>query len=531
VSREGRYLALLIVMLLAAGNAFSQISPGELSNPHSKLEGISNCTQCHVLGNKQTNEKCLACHTEISERISAGKGYHSSREVASKQCSGCHSEHNGKNFQLIRLDDQKFDHKLTGYTLSAPHAKKDCRDCHAPKNISDVRLKSRKNTYLGLKTECLNCHNDYHLRTLSSDCLKCHSENAFVPASKFNHDNARFRLAGKHRSVECLKCHKISTSEGKKFQQFTGMQYTNCASCHKDPHNNKFGQNCRQCHNEESFQVIQGNQKFDHNKTAFKLEGKHMIVNCKACHKGKFTDPLKHDHCSDCHADYHKGQFTKAGVTPDCAQCHNVSGYKNFAFTVEQHNTGAFPLKGAHLATPCYDCHKKQEQWSFRKIGVNCKDCHTDIHKNYIAEKFYPEGNCLICHNEGAWRDIKFDHSKTDFALSGAHVKTDCRSCHIKTYSTGTLQQTFAGLSKDCSECHKDNHHNQFEKNGTTICTQCHGTDSWKASAFDHNKTRFKLDGKHINVACEKCHKPKQEGTEQFVLYKLNDFRCESCHF
>ena len=69
----GKFSGIILVMLLSAYNLAAQISPGDLSNPHSNLEGISNCTQCHVLGNKQTNEKCLACHTEINERISAKK--------------------------------------------------------------------------------------------------------------------------------------------------------------------------------------------------------------------------------------------------------------------------------------------------------------------------------------------------------------------------------------------------------------------------------------------------------------------------
>jgi hypothetical protein len=530
--RSWKITGTVLIIILSVHNLAAQISPGDLSNPHSKLEGISNCTQCHVLGNKQTNEKCLACHIEINERISAQKGFHSSAEVKGKQCFNCHSEHNGKNFQLVRLDIQKFDHKLTGYTLSAPHARKDCKDCHASKHIGNPKLKSRKNTYLGVKTECLNCHNDYHLRTLSSVCLNCHTAEAFVPASKFSHDNAKFQLAGKHKTVECVKCHRINTTDGKKFQQFSGIQYTNCTSCHKDPHSNKFGQNCRQCHSEESFKVIQGTNKFDHNKTDYKLEGKHLIVNCKSCHKGKFTDPLKFDQCLKCHADYHKGQFVKDGITADCAQCHNVvDGFKLFSFTVDKHNEGAFPLKGSHLAIPCYECHKKQEQWSFRKIGLNCKDCHPDIHQNYIADKFYPEQNCKICHNEEGWSDVRFDHTKTAFPLTGAHNREKCRECHFKTYSTGTIQQTFSGLSKSCSECHTDRHRNQFEKNGVTACIDCHNTDNWKITNFDHNKTAFKLDGKHVSVPCAKCHKPQQEGSDYYVVYKIKEYKCESCHF
>ena len=323
----------------------------------------------------------------------------------------------------------------------------------------------------------------------------------------------------------------MTLSEGNKFQQFTGIQYVNCASCHNDPHKNKYGQNCRQCHSEESFQIIQGQSKFDHNKTAFRLEGKHMIVNCKSCHKGKFTDPLKHDKCADCHTDYHKQQFVKNGVEPDCSQCHNVNGFKQFSFTVSQHNEGGFPLKGAHLATPCYECHKKQETWSFRKIGINCVDCHQDIHKNLIDRKYYPDENCTVCHTVDRWADVRFDHVKTGFELTGAHAGTNCRKCHFKTYFTRTFQQSFTGLSQKCSECHTDKHHNQFEKNGVTTCTECHETDNWKPDRFDHNKTAFKLDGKHVNVPCYKCHKQQQEGSEYFVLYKIKDFKCESCHF
>ncbi len=349
----------------------------------------------------------------------------------------CHSEHNGKNFQLIRFDPAKFDHKLTGYRLSVPHARQECKVCHVLKNINDPKLKSKKVTYLGLNTDCLSCHEDYHLRTLSSSCLTCHTEEAFVPASKFNHKNAKFQLVGKHKSVDCIRCHKVEVIDGNKFQQFRGIQYNNCTSCHTDPHQNQFGQNCRQCHSEESFHIVSGIKNFDHNKTNFRLEDKHLIVNCKACHKNKFTDPLKHDLCSDCHSDYHNKQFVKNGIAPDCSQCHNVKGFTQFIFPVENHNLGRFPLKGAHSAIPCYECHKKQEQWNFREIGINCKDCHTDIHQPFIQSKYYPEAACKICHKENSWSEVSFNHSETDFKLTGAHQGLQCRVCHFRKNQEG----------------------------------------------------------------------------------------------
>jgi predicted CXXCH cytochrome family protein len=522
---------IVFISLLAYINVTAQISPGDLSNSHAHLDGLSNCTQCHVLGNKVSNDKCLLCHTEILSRVNALKGYHSSSEVKGKQCLTCHSEHNGKNFQLIRFDATKFDHKITGYILTAPHAKQDCKVCHNQKYITDQKLKAKKSTYLGLNTECLTCHADYHLKTLSPNCLNCHNPEAFKPATKFDHNNANFHLAGKHKSLDCQKCHKMIVSEGKKFQQFKGIQYSNCTSCHKDPHQNKFGQNCRQCHSEESFKVVSGNASFDHNKTSFKLEEKHLIVNCKACHKNKLTDPLKHDLCTDCHTDYHNKQFVKNGINPDCSKCHSVKGFNQTSFNIDNHNQGPFPLKGSHNAVPCFDCHKKQEKWSFREIGIKCVDCHTNIHLPYMQPKYYPGDNCLVCHNQDRWNGITFDHSKTDFSLTGAHAGKDCRICHFKKGTDGVPKQKFTGLSKNCSSCHTDNHFKQFDINGITDCLRCHGNDNWKASKFNHDNTQFRLDGKHANLACSKCHKPTRDGSSIYVRYKLKDFKCESCHF
>lgn len=521
----GVILAILLICFKISG----QISPGDLSNAHAHLEGLSNCTQCHVLGNKVSGEKCLVCHTEIKDRITTQKGYHASSEVKSKECIVCHSDHHGKNFRMIRFDTTKFDHNLTGFTLSVPHSKEKCLNCHNTKFISDQKIKTRKDSYLGLGTACLNCHEDYHRKTLSSDCLSCHSQDNFKQVPKFNHNNTRFRLAGKHETVDCSKCHKTETISGKKFQDFHVSQF-NCSDCHKDPHQNKFGQSCNQCHSEISFQIVKGVNGFDHNKTDYKLVDKHLTVNCKACHKTKFTDPLKFDLCTDCHTDYHKNQFAKNGMSPECSQCHSVKGFALFSYTLEQHNIGAFPIQGAHLAIPCTDCHKKSTEWNFRGIGINCKDCHKDIHQNQIEAKYYPDGNCNTCHITDGWDHINFDHSKTEFKLTGAHKNQNCKTCHFVKQADGTSQQKFSGLPVNCSACHADKHFKQFEKNGLTDCTACHNTEDWKTSLFDHNNAAFKLDGKHINVPCVKCHKPQQEGSTFYIKYKLKVFTCESCH-
>ena len=71
----------------------------------------------------------------------------------------------------------------------------------------------------------------------------------------------------------------------------------------------------------------------------------------------------------------------------------------------------------------------------------------------------------------------------------------------------------------------------QFENNEVTDCNRCHDAMSFKpAIKFDHNKTKFPLDGKHKDVACNKCHKTIQDKEIAYVLYTIKDFKCENCH-
>ncbi|MBK7215367.1 MAG: cytochrome C [Bacteroidales bacterium] len=509
----------------------SQISPGDLAKVHSHLEGMSNCTKCHILGEKVSNDKCLACHTELKSRISSNKGYHSSAEVKGKQCASCHSDHHGVNFQIIRFDKTKFNHALTGYKLIGAHSKKKCEDCHKPQYIKDAKIKAKKYTFLGMGTDCLSCHTDYHQKSLSSNCTDCHDNEKFKPATKFSHQKSGFKLTGKHQDVPCAECHKTSMRSGVKYQEFKGVKYANCTNCHKDAHDNKFGQKCSECHNTESFAAVGGVKNFDHSKTDFNLEGKHQAVSCKSCHKIKLTTPLLHKHCTDCHVDYHEKQFVKNGVSPDCSECHSVQGFKGSSFTIEKHNSSGFSLKGAHLATPCISCHKKETKWKFKEIGKNCKDCHENIHTGKISEKYYPEENCENCHTNNRWNQVEFDHKTTQFILEGAHETKTCRDCHFNKEVKGHANQAFKDLSMNCSDCHTDTHNQQFDENGKTDCKKCHNSIAFKPTvSFDHNKSQFPLDGKHSGLPCEKCHQPVTIGEATFILYKTKKIKCEDCH-
>lgn len=522
--------AIVLFLFLSVSGAFGQISPGELTKAHASLEGMSHCTQCHEVGKKVSSAKCLVCHKEIKELVDLNKGYHSSPEVKGKECFSCHNEHHGRNFAITRFDTTKFDHKNAGYELVGKHSTLGCKSCHKPELIKVKKSQKSSASYLGLGTGCLNCHEDYHQKTLSENCLTCHNNKSFKPVLGFDHKKTKYPLLGKHQTVDCSKCHKIADLNGKKFQKFSGIAFSNCTDCHKDVHENKFGSDCKKCHNEESFRKVVTSTGFNHGKTDYPLEGRHINVECKLCHKQSLTAKLKFSLCSDCHKDEHKGQFQKPGVSSDCKDCHSLEGFKTSLYTVERHNKGDFKLDGAHLATPCLACHKKETDWVFRGLKKSCVDCHENIHKNAIDAKYFGNQNCEKCHSTDVWTKVNFDHNSTDFKLTGKHAVVTCRQCHFKPGTDGTPVQKFAALNDRCLDCHNDVHNNQFDTKDNRSCTRCHDFEKWKPARINHDNTRFKLDGRHKDVACAKCHKEISDGKVRYIQYKFENIKCSSCH-
>ncbi|HLP03983.1 MAG TPA: cytochrome c3 family protein [Paludibacter sp.] len=526
-----RTLFILLTLFLWNIDASSQRTPGDLSQAHASLDGIGNCKKCHeTTNNKATSNQCLACHVEIKANMNARKGLHGSPEALSKSCVACHSEHHGRNFSIKRIDKRNFDHRRTGFALEGEHAKQACTACHNSKRISNPKFKNKPGTFMGLSKECLNCHTDFHQGKLSTKCNDCHGFDTFKKSIGFDHSTTRFPLLGQHKKVDCLKCHKTEIINGKVVQRFKGLAFSNCTACHQDVHKNKFGQDCKKCHTELSFHFNKSMKAFNHDKTAFKLIGQHKFVDCKECHKTSMTAPIKHDRCIDCHKDFHKGEFVRNGMNQDCSQCHTNQGFSPSTFTIERHNQTRFKLEGAHMATQCSSCHKKQNGWTFRKMGNNCVDCHKNIHEGRMADKFMQGGKCTNCHNVSSWKSVTFDHNQTRFKLDGGHQKAACSACHFRRNEMGRRVQLFAGTAKDCISCHNEPHRGQFAVNGKTDCQKCHTTSDWHKTTFDHNTSRFKLDGGHKGLKCGECHKPATDAKGKYIQYKFEDISCSKCH-
>ncbi|MCA9675057.1 MAG: hypothetical protein KC464_08485, partial [Myxococcales bacterium] len=177
------------------------------------------------------------------------------------------------------------------------------------------------------------------------------------------------------------------------------------------------------------------------------------------------------------------------------------------------------PLSAAHQDldgdSQCSNCHQAGKQ----VVAKLCLDCHKDLEKRIDAGKglhgvAYKGKACEGCHVEHYGRKAKLvrwpggdmsklDHDDTGWKLEGAHGTVKCLDCHTRKSSAG--KPTFLGASTSCNSCHKDPHTNRF---GST-CTKCHTERDWKEvdlDKFDHGLARFKLEGLHAEVACQKCH-------------------------
>lgn len=552
-----RVILLALMIAVRSGPLKAQISPGELSDAHASLEGMAYCTSCHAMAKNVSSEKCLECHGEIQTRMAARTGLHVLYQ--GRQCVECHKEHHGRNFPLIKFDLASFNHSTVGFTLQGAHLKLSCRQCHRRENVraEDVRKNSAalgRGTYLGLSGDCLSCHADTHRGQFSGSCLRCHMMDGWKPASRYDHNAAKFHLSGLHQKVECGTCHKKDATN---LVHYTGLQYALCSSCHHDPHEGRFKERCESCHTANGWnQVASG--RFDHATTQFPLRGRHAAVKCEQCHgvrKGKAGSALKivnFSRCTDCHADAHNGQLADRSDKGACEFCHDVNGFVPSNFTAEQHQRTRFPISGSHLAVPCRTCHSAEtvpakSVWKLRWTDPNrCESCHRDIHaKQFEAAAV---NGCEACHSTEGWKRVRYTHEHTRFPLRGKHLELACARCHL---ITGTLAegkgipvadtvQATADAPKRllrwpgpvlCTTCHRDVHRGQFAQKTANGCEGCHTTLGWDVLVFSHDRTDFPLTGGHAQVLCVKCHVVANKGTAQERrVYAGTPTQCADCH-
>ncbi|MBI5056495.1 MAG: hypothetical protein HZB61_07775, partial [Nitrospirae bacterium] len=566
---QGKIIVFVVFLLSCfSGASFADmISPGKLTKSHKNLDTIKKCISCHVLGQGISDSSCLSCHDKLVERIKKSKGLHA--QLNGKRCTECHIDHKGEDFNIMPLDKDNFDHEKTGFALKDKH-KTTCSSCH-----------KKEKTYLGLSQECLNCHTDVHRKTLPDNCLKCHNFTGWKNMS-FEHDkNSKFQLTGKHTEAKCEGCHPVVQVKGNKEKdgkvykvlQFKPIKSGSCTDCHNDIHKSIRDNKCESCHSTKGWKE----QTFDHNNAKlsdFKLEGSHSKVSCELCHpeekttvktNGKQVEKqvkkfklIAHALCNDCHFDIHKGQFKDK----KCDSCHTAQEkWKNTTFKHDSNEYKGFKLDGKHKEASCEKCHQRSETkfkefnksktataGKFKPVkSENCSDCHSDVHKELKDNK------CESCHSTKGWKEQTFDHNNaklSDFKLEGSHSKVSCELCHpeektiIKTNGIQVekvIKKIKPVAHALCSDCHFDIHQGQFKDKK---CDSCHTVqEKWKNITFKHDSNEykgFKLDGKHKEVACEKCHPRSETPFKEFnknktaAVGKLKPIKyekCNDCHF
>lgn len=557
----GRWLAMCALVLLApwaaAQNIESALAPGKLIQGHAKWD--EDCKACHVRFDRNAQDGlCMDCHKDVGQDVRSKAGFHGRQKP--QQCRNCHTDHKGRDARIASFDKRQFDHAATDFALRGKHPQVDCEKCHTPTH-----------KYRDAATDCNACHrkDDVHKSSLGPKCADCHNESNWKEA-KFDHDKTRFALTGKHVDTKCASCHKDkdykntpkacvschrdddNSAKGHKgqfgekcdtchdakawkpatFNHDADTKYplrfkhkaVKCASCHTAPlyktktsteciachqdddkHKGSLGRECGACHTEKSWKEM---AKFDHDKTAFPLLGKHDDIKCDACHKSaNYKEAPKE--CVACHRKDDKHEGT---LGDKCGACHGEKDWKTTTGRFD-HAKSKFPLTGGHAAAKvkCADCHRDIR--SYRKTPSDCFSCHEkdDKHQKQLGRE------CAQCHVDRNWKTIvRFDHGLTRFPLLGAHFKVECKDCHTTP--------RFKDAKIECVACHlkADKHKNKLGP----ACEQCHNARSWKTWSFDHDKrTRYPLDGKHVGLACDLCHtRPAVDGKV------VTSTQCVACH-
>ncbi|MCB1007411.1 MAG: hypothetical protein KDB94_00815 [Acidobacteria bacterium] len=185
------------------------------------------------------------------------------------------------------------------------------------------------------------------------------------------------------------------------------------------------------------------------------------------------------------------------------------------------------PLSAAHASLEgsqhCFSCHRAGEG----VVASLCFDCHRALGARVETGRGLHASAehraCERCHSEHNGREFalvhfdggreRFDHAAAGWTLRGRHARLGCAECHraervdralLRLESTLDPAATHLGLSPDCASCHADPHGGTL---AAPSCATCHGEETWKeAAGFDHERTRYPLDGAHARVACAECH-------------------------
>ena len=461
-------------------------------------EGLA-CTQCHTkMIFTDVGKTCSDCHADLHR---------------GKMGANCEQCHNVKGWKVATKDIQNHNNR---FPLIGAHAMVQCEDCHKNGGLSQFNTMS---------TACYSCHAKDYQNTrdvnhvalkLPIECTQCHNQNTWAGAAFDHLRYTGYALTGAHAQLDCALCHVGG--------RYAGTP-TACVGCHlnnfqksTNPNHVQFNlpQTCEQCHTTAAWAPA----KFDHNLiVAFPLTGKHATLSCDQCHANS-NFQIATAACVSCHLKDFQAtnapNHVQAGFPQTCEQCHTTTDWTGATF---DHAKTGFALTGAHTTLPCAQCHVSG---NYAITVTTCVSCHLKDFQGTTAPN-HVQANlpqaCEQCHTTTNWTGATFDHSKTGFPLTGAHVAVQCATCHVNNNYNLT--------SAACVNCHLQNFQATTNPNHVSggfpqTCEQCHNTTAWTGAAFDHSTTGFPLTGAHTPLACTQCHVNNN--------YNLSSAACVTCH-
>ncbi|KAF0197546.1 MAG: hypothetical protein FD166_1849 [Bacteroidetes bacterium] len=465
------------------------------------------CADCHTNASNYAQFSCIDCHehnqADMDNEHNGIGGY----AYNSPACFACHPTGDAS---------AGFNHNTTNFPLTGAHTSVDCSSCHA-------------NGYAGTTTVCSDCHiaaynqsaNPNHAATgIPTTCSTCHTTDpGWQPATFPIHSNY-YPLTGGHAVVanNCAGCHNGNYN----------TTPNSCSGCHTSDYTQTTNPNhtslnlsteCTTCHTTNpSWEPA----LFPDHNSYYVLEGAHTSVSsCDDCHNNNYNSAP--NTCVGCHLDNYNQTnnppHASAQYPTECETCHTQSAWSPSTF---DHDNQYFPIySGEHEGewNTCSDCHTNPGDYSV----FSCFQCHSQSAMNNehqgISGYSYNSDACYNCHPDGG-SSSGFNHSTTNFPLTGAHTSVECGLCHTNGY---------AGTTTVCGDCHAAAYNQTANPNHTAIgipntCSTCHTTESgWQPATFPIHSNYYPLTGGHATVSnnCAGCHNGN---------YNTTPNTCSGCH-
>ena len=206
---------------------------------------------------------------------------------------------------------------------------------------------------------------------------------------------------------------------------------------------------CNSCHSTAGWRPV----TFDHSKTGFPLEGRHLTVSCRACHQSEDFRASVPTSCAACHRDVHLSEFGTR-----CASCHDPRDWTS-RFGPDAHRLTDFPLRGRHAAIPCEECHLEKRDRTFTRATVDCFTCHqADYARTAGTTIDHARAgfgtDCKGCHFPSRFKGARFPAHEACFEIGGGpHAGIGCLDCH-SALTSAVVTGRCATNTADCLRCH-----------------------------------------------------------------------------